>query len=79
MKGRYFSPAHTRALAALPEDGSWLIGPQAGLGAAFNSLEFYHDDLCETEYGDFGKRNGRCARRRLTPAGIAVRKKAPEL
>ena len=66
-----FTAPQLRALSYLPADGGWLVGPQGPKSAALDSLALYHKDLCETEFGNFGKRGGWCMRRRLTAKGIA--------
>lgn len=77
-----FTAAHRRALEWLPEDGSWRTRPGREFSPAVNSLGLYHRDIAESEWGRFNReakpnthsRPG--FRWRLTPAGIALIKKA---
>ena len=60
-----------RAMAWLPSDGSWRVGPvSVSMAASLHSL--YLAGLCDMEHGKFGKRGGTCARRRLSALGLAI-------
>lgn len=61
--------AQERGLEWLPSDGSWRL--TAGkISSAVNSFRLHFPDLAEYEWGNFGPRNGRALRYRLTKSGI---------
>jgi hypothetical protein len=72
-----FTQPQLRALAWLPDDGSWK-GPPGRAAPALDSLALYHRGLVDHEWGAFGPRGARQRRFRLTAVGIEAKKRAPQ-
>jgi hypothetical protein len=69
-EGVRLTAAQLLALMWLPADGSWRT-MQGKAVKGLNSLRFYHPEMVDGEWGDFGPRGGRKLRGRLTDAGVA--------
>lgn len=67
------TPAQTRALIFLSDNGAKLTNAPRAYSAALSSLALYHPDLVEHAWGEFGPRGARKLAYWLTPAGIALR------
>ena len=65
--------AQRRAIAILPEDGSW-TAPTGRLTMALNSLWVFHRSLVDAELGEYGPRGKAVWRWRLTAEGVEVKR-----